>query len=342
MHSKPLWYFHFDFKIVSMSNHIQTGFSLDMINMHHQEPNRNRYESKYYWEELYPLIVAAGFNGVEIPFDPYWMFRGGSGVPMMKYCIEVKYLSVGNYLEHLRSQGIQKVAGIHFDPNMFMRNSSLDFYFGAAGYFASEAVKYALDLGCDYISLSPTPKYGLIKHYHPQLAHTPGWLESFLQKTAEMINRLAEIAKTGNLKIALRNEYWSLLRGNNILEFIGQLDNSLHLDADAAHIAISGQNPAEWVGSNASLIGVAHLTDTAFVDENEIWKTPNPEYPETRATQVFRDLGFGSLDLKAFCQSLEAASFDGWVILSCRQTKDPMRALLRSRSFLTNNALQLA
>ena len=64
-----------------MSNNIKMGFSLDMVNIHYQEPNRNRYESKYYWEELYPLMAAAGFTAVEIPFDPFWIFAVAQAYP---------------------------------------------------------------------------------------------------------------------------------------------------------------------------------------------------------------------------------------------------------------------
>lgn len=322
-----------------MDDKIKIGFSLDMINMHHQEPNRNRYESKYYWEKLYPLIVAAGFSGVEIPYDPYWMFRGGSGVPMMKYCIEVKYKTVDNYLDFLRKQGIEKVAGIHFDLNMFMRNDNLNFYFGASGHFAGEAVRYAGELGCDYINITPTPKYGLVRHYHSKYFEKPEWKNDFLKRTAEMINALVEIAEKHSVTLVLRNEYWSLLRGDQVLDFLANLDDSVRLDLDPAHLAITGQNPAEQVTNRANLIGTAHLTDTAFVDEDEIWKTPNPEYPETRATQVFRDLGFGNLDLDSFYRALETIGYEGWAICSCRQTRDPMRALLRSRSYLNDKIL---
>ena len=35
-----------------MSSHF--AMSLDMINRHYQEPNRNRYETRQFWEELYP------------------------------------------------------------------------------------------------------------------------------------------------------------------------------------------------------------------------------------------------------------------------------------------------
>jgi len=166
-----------------MSNNLKIGFSLDMINIHYQEPNRNRYESKYYWEELYPLVVAAGFTAVEIPFDPFWIFRGGSGVPMTKYCIEVKFKTVANYVSHLKQQGINKIAGIHFTPNLFMRNDNLDFYFGASGYFGGEAIRYAKELGCDYINVSPTPPYGLIKHYHGNTTDWEKWLDEFTVAT---------------------------------------------------------------------------------------------------------------------------------------------------------------
>lgn len=321
-----------------MQRQTKIGFSLDMINMHHQEPNRNRQESKYYWEELYPLIVAAGFDGIEIPFDPFWIFRGGSGVPMTKYCIEIKYKSVDNYLNYIKEQGIEKVVGINFDPSMFMRNNDLNFYFGASGHFGGEAVRYAAELGCDYINVSPTPPYGLVNYHHGK-NEDPNWMKSFISRTIEMINNLAEIAQKSGVTLVLKNEYWSLLRGNKLLDCLDQLDNSVRLNMDVAHMSISNQDPIEELKKRANLIGSVHLTDTAFVDEDEIWKTPNPEFPRTRATQVFRDLGFGNLDLAAFYQTLKSIDYDGWVVCSCRQTKDPMRALLRSRSFLNNKIL---
>ena len=39
-----------------MSSHY--AMSLDMINRHYQEPNRNRYETRQFWEELYPLALC--------------------------------------------------------------------------------------------------------------------------------------------------------------------------------------------------------------------------------------------------------------------------------------------
>jgi inosose dehydratase len=320
-----------------MSRNIKIGFSLDMVNIHLQEPNRNRYESKYYWEELYPLIVAAGFTAVEIPFDPYWIFRGGSGVPMTKYCIEVKYNTVADYVSYLKEQGITKIAGLHFTPNLFMRNDNLDFYFGASGYFGGEAIRYAKELGCDYINVSPTPPYGLLKHYHGNTPDWEKWSGEFIKRTAELVNGFAAVAKEASITLALRNEYWSLLRGDRILEFLKTTDPSVRLDIDTAHAAITGKDTNEILKDRSQLASSVHVTDTAFVDDAEIWKTPNPEFPCNRATQVFRDLGFGNINLGEFYKALLSMNYDGWAICSCRQTREPARALLRSRSYINKH-----
>lgn len=307
------------------------GISLDMVNVHHQEPNRNRYESKYYWDELYPMIVAAGFTAVEIPFDPYWMFRGGSGVPFTKYCIEVKFENVSNYLAHLQSFGIEKVAGIHFNPTMFMRNPIPDFYFGASGYFGGEAIRYAAELGCDYINVTPTPPYGLVEHYHGKY---PDWESTFVNRTIQLINGFAKIAQECGIKLSLRNEYWSIFSNHDFQAILAQLDDSILLNVDAANLSIAGQEPSEVLKNLGTKVGSVYLTDTAFVDDNETWKTPLPEYPQHRATQVFKDVGLGNVNLKEFYQTLQNINYDGWAIVSNRQTREPMRALLRSKSFL--------
>ncbi len=69
----------------------EIAISLDLINRHYQEPNRNRYESRYFWEELYTLIAASGFSAIEIPYEPVWQFGGRSGVPFNRYCVNTKY-----------------------------------------------------------------------------------------------------------------------------------------------------------------------------------------------------------------------------------------------------------
>jgi inosose dehydratase len=162
-------------------------------------------------------------------------------------------------------------------------------------------------------------------------------LDDFIERTAALINGFAEVAKEKSITIALRNEYWSLLRGDRIMEFLKKIDPSVRLDIDSAHAAITGIDPREIVKDRIDLAGSVHLTDTAFEDNTEIWKTPNPEFPCNRATQVFKDLGFGKLNLGEFYKTLQSVNYDGWTICSCRQTREPMRALLRSRSYINKH-----
>jgi inosose dehydratase len=70
---------------------------------------------------------------------------------------------------------------------------------------------------------------------------------SLLSVPAALINGFAEVAKENSITLALRNEYWSLLRGDTILEFLKKIDPSVRLDIDSAHAAITGKDPRKWL-----------------------------------------------------------------------------------------------
>ncbi|WDF75045.1 sugar phosphate isomerase/epimerase family protein [Novosphingobium sp. KACC 22771] len=307
------------------------SISLDLINRHYQEPNRNRYESKYFWEELYKLIAASGFSSIEIPYEPVWQFGGRSGVPMNRYCVNTKYESATKYRAVLRASGIERVTGITFDPNLFMRNDNLGFYFGATGHFAGEALAHAADMGADYFAISPSPYYGRILQYHPDLEDQK---EAFTQRTVELLGGLAAKAADLGVTLVLRGEYWSLLGGERVLSLLDALPDTVRLDVDTANLFVAGISAADFLAAHIGRIGCVHLTDSDFVDPGDVWKTPNPEFPSQRATQVFRDPGTGSVDLVGIAALLDRLDYQGPVTCSARQTRDPFRALLRSRALL--------
>lgn len=307
------------------------AISLDLINRHYQEPNRNRFESRYFWEELYPLIRASGFRSIEIPYEPVWQFGGRSGVPMNRYCINTKYESAANYRAVLAEAGIERVTGVTFDPNLFMRNDNLGFFFGASGHFAGEALAHAADLGADYFAISPSPFYGRAAHHHPDLEAKRA---DFTQRTVELLAGLAEKAAASGVALVLRNEYWSLFRGEGVLALLHALPERVKLDVDTATLTIAGVDPAAFIEANQARIGCVHLTDTDYVDPGEQWKAANPEFPEARATQVFRDPGTGSVDLAGIAALLDRLDYRGPVVASARQTRDPFRALLRTRALI--------
>jgi inosose dehydratase len=212
-----------------------------------------------------------------------------------------------------------------------MRNDSLDFYFGAAGHFATLALEHAVSLGADYFNLSITPAYGLVSHHHPDVQEV---VPRFIERTLDLIRQLADRADNAGIRLSLRNEYWSLLRGEAIEQIADRLPACALIDVDTANLQISGVHAPDFISRNANRIGSVHLTDTAFEDTDETWKKANPEFPAARATQVFRDIGQGSVDLPASLRALQSAHYAGVITVSCRQTRDPMRALLRARSWL--------
>lgn len=307
------------------------SISLDLINRHYQEPNRNRYESKYFWEELYTLIAASGFSGIEIPYEPVWQFGGRSGVPMNRYCVNTKYESAAKYRAVLQASGIERVTGITFDPNLFMRNDNLGFYFGATGHFAGEALAHAADMGADYFAISPSPYYGRILQYHPDLEEQK---EAFTQRTVELLGGLAAKAADLGVTLVLRGEYWGLFGDERVLSLLDALPDTVKLDVDTANLFVAGISAADFLAAHIGRVGCVHLTDSSFVDPGDVWKTPNPEFPSHRATQVFRDPGRGSVDLVGIAALLDRLDYQGPITCSARQTRDPFRALLRSRALL--------
>ncbi|MBO9726361.1 MAG: sugar phosphate isomerase/epimerase [Novosphingobium sp.] len=308
------------------------AISLDLINRHYQEPNRNRYESRYFWEELYSLVAASGFSSIEMPYEPVWQFGGRSGVPFNRYCINTKYGDVATYRTLLKERGIDRVSGITFDSNLFMRNANLDFYFGATGHFAREALGYAAEIGASYFAISPSPFYGRMAQYHPDLQNV---MEDFTARTVKLLSELAEIAAGSGVELVLRNEYWSLFGPQKIVSLLEALDGKAKMDVDSANLFIAGVSAEAFIKNNIRQIGCVHLTDTNFTDGNNIWKTANPEFPEGRATQVFRDPGTGSVNLESITTLLrDELDYRGPITCSARQTRDPFRALTRTRALL--------
>lgn len=314
------------------------AISLDMINRHYSEPNRNRYESKYYWEELYTLIAAAGFNRIEIPYEPVWQFGGRSGVPMTQYSINTKYGDAKQYKAFLADAGIDAVSAISFDANLFVRNDQLGFYFGASGHFASQAIEFAGELEAECLILSPTAYAGRLQHYHPNLTVDDA---SFVEQTRELISNLAGKAKAAGVKLALRPEYWSLLSLKTLTHLVAESDNHVGIALNTAHLQLAGADTTAFIADNAARISYIQLADTQLNDSTSFRHAANPAFPPAQATQVFSDVGCGEVPLTQAMQSLQQAGYSGQVSLCNHQTRDPMRALLRNRRFVNQLATQL-
>ncbi len=306
-------------------------FSTEVVDLDHQAPNRNKRESKYYWDELYTLICVGGFNSIEIPYEAKWDFGGRSGIPRSLRSITTKFGSTKNYMDHLSGRGIQAIDCIHLDPSLFCQGAE-DMYFGAFAHYAEEAVTLAAEAGAGIVTLSATPSYYAVGNLLGGSDHSK--TERFLEKTARVIGQTADAAKAHGIRLCLKNEYWGLLRGECIVSFIDQVDAPVFLDIDTAQLQIAGVNVPEFIRTQKEHIGVVHFTDTDFVDTQETFRQALPEFPAGSATKVFRDIGDGTVDFKAILQALKNVDYGGLVVYNCRNSYDVCRSILRTRYFI--------
>lgn len=315
------------------------GISLNMVDTHNQQPNRNRRECKYYWDELYTLVAAGGFHEIETPYDPMWAFGGRAGVPLVYGNIKTKDGTAQDYLKRLNGAGIDRVTGVHYLPGMFFNGASptspganLDGYIGALLHFGQDAVDYVADIGGDYVTMSATPKIGDMENAYGN--QFEAGCEAVLKATAAAVEQLAARANARGVKFCLKNEFWGALRGEAVVDFVKGLKEKVWLDVDTAELVIAGVDPVAFVRENAALIGVVHYSDTAFVDDQGCYRQRNPEFPAVRAGKVYRDLGDGTVDFPALEKALCEAGYAGDVIVSCRDSYDVCRSILRARSYL--------
>lgn len=303
-------------------------FSTEVVDLDNQAPNRNKRESKYFWDELNLLISAGGFHSIEIPYEPKWDFGGRSGIPRTMRSVEIKFGTVAGYLQFLKENGIESIDCVHMNPSLFCQGV-LPMYFGAFEHFASEAVSFAQQAGCKVVTLSVTPPYYRVRNTLGDQSE-----EAFLNETKAVIERLAAQMKEAGGVLCLKNEYWGLLRGEKITAFLDEFKGDVLLDLDTANLSAAGADVEKVIRDNAGRIGIVHLTDTAFEDKAEVWKTALPEFPAGCATKVFTDPGFGKVDLKAVTKSLEKAGYQGTYVFNPRNSYDISRSILRTRSYI--------
>jgi len=307
--------------------------SLELVDLEHHEPNRNSRETRSFWDNLYPLISAADFHALEIPYEPKWDFGGRSGIPRSRRSIETKFGTPEAYLNQLAHSGITKVSGVHFDPSMFL-GDNLDQFFGIFRHFALEALDFAVELNAAFLTLSVSPPIGKLNAVCPKEQDATSFQAEYLQRASSLLAEVAKEANAKGIRLCIKNEYWSLLRGERVIPFIRSLAQTVWLDIDTANLKIAGMDIVSFIEANADLIGCVHLTDTAFVDSEQVFLEILPEYPSGSATRVFRDVGHGTVDFASIFKSLTKIAYQDWVVLNSKNTADIYRALLRMRHFV--------
>lgn len=314
------------------------GCSLEMVNMLASSLNFIYKQSKSFWEDYFKFIAAAGFKGIELPFnpfssDPMAFETGRCGIPLSAKAIEAKYTSPREFLKFLNSVGIEQVVSIHMNANdarleANARGYERQLYFRLLEEMGLKAIEHAASLKAECLVISPSPELGwLIKN---------GIKENdaeFEADTVAVLNLLAPKAEEAGISLAIKAEYWSFFRGSKLAKLVAEVKGA-KICPDLAHIHISGDSVVDTVKANKNNIACLHLCDSDFIDEHKNYARINAEIPVDGAQKVFSDLGDGSVDLFGAVKVLNDNGYDGWIIAQQRKTLDVYRGLLKMRWFI--------
>jgi len=314
----------------SIVNNHHFACALDSVELMTSGPNFVNRQAVSYWNEGYRFVAAAGFSGVELPHKPYDFNLGRSGAPYNTKALETKYGSSRGFLEYLQSVGVARVDCLHIsmqDVWLSMLDQGKDpaGYFEEAAAFADETVMLAKQLGCDTVAVTPTPEIGALAAAFGQ----DGWQPAQVEGALKLLNGLAARAAGSGVRIAVRNAFWSLVHGEHLHRFLSELDAAVLFSPDAAHLQISGDNPAEAAARYPGRLACPKLTDTRFTDEEGNFAKSGAEAPQHGKQRIQCDPGDGDVDLPAFYQSVKGTGYSGIFIIGSKNAFEISKALLK-------------
>ncbi len=317
------------------------GCTMEMVDLHTSETSAFLKLSKSYWVEMFKLTSAAGFRGIELPYNPGGSSRlTRSGMPISNEVTKARYGSTKQLLKLLNEAGIDEVTGVHINANDVMTEiisteQKPEKMFSILEDWAEEAVAYVRELKGKALVISPTPEIGILEKYIGKGKR--GWEADFLDKDAKAINRIGKMSAQKGIQTCVKNEFWSLVRGKEFDKFYEKLDTkTVAYSPDLAHLKIAGADPVKTVKRYAGNLGYIRFSDTSFEDKENNYKKIWAEYPVTGAQRVFLNMGEGSIDLPGVYRELQKSGYDGWVICDSKKTVNIPRALLYMRWYLDN------
>ena len=311
--------------------------SYGIVNADTSGPGAFLRAAKWYWDELTDMFAAAGFTSVMIPMVPNTENVSRNGAPICTASIKTRFGSPEGYLNYLNDKGIENVEAIGVSAqamynSLFETGLSMDQFYDGFYDYAMDCAKALVDFKGSTLLLSPTPGIGFLEmEFHGDEKR----IAKFCEEAAACMNRIGKDCRELGVNAVIRNEYWTLMRGNAVDEFIKALNPEFVTYApDPAHLSIAGADYLEVFKKYAGQAKAVCFTDTSFTDEQGAYKTISPEFPQDgKAQRVYWDLGFGSMDFGAIYKMLKEAGFDGPVLLDSHYSLDIPKGILRMRTF---------
>ena len=311
--------------------------SYGIVNADTSGPGAFLRAAKWYWDELTDMFAAAGFTSVMIPMVVNTENVSRNGAPICTASVKTRFGSPAGYLAYLNEKGIGNVECIGVTAqsmynSLFETGLPMEKFFDGFYDYAMDAAEALKELKGSTLLASPTPGIGFLR-----LAFDgdEGKMDKFLKDSAECMNRIGADVKGLGINLAIRNEYWTELRGAGIDSYMELLDPAkVSFAPDPAHLHIAGADYLEVFRKYAGAAKAVCFTDTKFTDPDGVYRTISPEFPQDGAAQrVYWDLGYGDMDFAAIYKILKETGFDGPVLLESKYSLDIPKGILRLRTF---------
>lgn len=314
------------------------GANLGILEPYTCGPDNMSRSALWYWEDFYRQLSATSFTGFEMTYKPWDFNLGRSGMPYTKASMETFYGSLKGYREHLAEVGIPEIAALHIcagDVVADFQTRGLDESKWVDGLleFGKEAVDSAAQLGADGLVLTPTPEIGYLNQAG-LFDQGPAGPERMMEELTETVAKLGSLCKSAGITLGIRDEYWSMVHGDMIDRFLANLDKSIVFSPDTAGLYIMKCDAIKKIRQYKDRLGFIMLNDTFFVDEHEIYKQVQAEYPQVGSQRVYCMLGYGKVDKAGIIQALKDSGYDGWVICGSKEATNVPKAVLNLRWYI--------
>jgi len=280
---------------------------------------------RWYWVQALEWIGSTGFAGIELPYRAWTFNDGRGGSPLCMESMRIKYSGPAKFNEFVQQSGIPEgVPALHITASnllqsMLAMNLPPDKLFERLAVHGEEALSVLSEMGNKALIISPSPAIGLLQALMRD--KDPETLKNWVfQNMADVVNKISQKANESGIKVYIRNEFFSFIRGEQVVDFMALVNPEIGYSPDLAHLQIAGADIGKMLTLYKDKLGFVVFKDSFFTDKVNAFSSATPEHPQTGDNQrVWCELGRGTVPLLDARDLLKKLGYNQWVIFETKE-----------------------
>jgi sugar phosphate isomerase/epimerase len=319
-----------------MEDNMKFGFGFETI----ASASSGKAFYRWYWVQALEWIGATGFAGIELPYRAWTFNDGRGGSPLCKESMGIKYGGPAKFNAFVQQCGMPEgVPALHITASnllqaMLAMNMPADKLFDKLADHGEEALHVLSEMGSKALIISPSPAIGLLKALmrDKDSAALNAWV---FENMAGAVNKISQKAAELGIKVYIRNEFFSFIRGNQVVDFMGMIDQDIGYSPDLAHLQIAGADISKLLTRYKDKLGFIVFKDSFYEDKVGAFESTTPEHPQTGESQrVWCELGRGAVPLLEIWELLKKLGYDQWIIFETKEGFEHAVSILVMASYM--------